>query len=252
MRPFRLTILLVVFATGCQMMEDPFELSPNQELNQLIEAAGGKAAFTFPASDDFAAIPQDPKNPLTAEKVRLGQLLFHETGIGLGATTDGGLNTFSCASCHFAGAGFQAGRMQGIGEGGSGFGFNGERRAATVGLLPEDLDVQPIRTPAALNVAYQEVMLWNGQFGGTGMNEGTEANWTADTPKEKNWLGFQGVETQALAGLGVHRLKINEDIVDTLGYRLLFDAAFPHIPPGSRYELLPAALAIAAYERTLL
>jgi cytochrome c peroxidase len=48
-------------------------------------------------------------------------------------------------------------------------------------------------------VAYQDVMLWNGQFGGTGTNAGTEDNWTIDTPKEANNFGFQGVETQVIA-----------------------------------------------------
>ena len=37
-------------------------------------------------------------------------------------------------------------------------------------------------------------MLWNGQFGATSLNEGTEALWTEGTPKEKNHLGFEGLE----------------------------------------------------------
>ena len=62
-----------------------------------------------------------------------------------------------------------------------------------------------------LNVAYQKVMLWNGQFGATSVNTGTESQWTADTPIETNFLGFEGLETQAIAGLGVHRMKVNPE-----------------------------------------
>ena len=248
-----LTALLAValLFSGCQT-DEPLAPTANQELRQLLADLGGKEQFLLPDSDDYSAIPQDPNNPLYEQKVRLGRLLFHETGLGATPKNAAHVNQYSCASCHFAGAGFQAGRFQGIGEGGTGFGFNGERRSVAPAALLEELDVQPIRTPAALNVAYQEVMLWNGQFGATGINAGTEDRWTAGTPIANNWRGFQGVETQALAGLGVHRLMVNADIVDSLGYRPLFDAAFPMLPESERYEVLPAALAIAAYERTLL
>ena len=56
-------------------------------------------------------------------------------------------------------------------------------------------------------------MLWNGQFGGTDMNQGPTANPTIGTPKENNNLGFEGVETQAIAGLDVHRMTIDEDFI---------------------------------------
>lgn len=251
---FRLTALLgglLLFVASCQK-DDPIVLTPNQDLRQLMTELGGKDQFILPDSDDYANIPQDPNNPLYDQKVRLGQLLFHETGLGVAPKNARNLNQYSCASCHFAGAGFQAGTFQGIGEGGAGFGFNGEQRTVATGMPLDEIDVQPIRSPTALNVAYQEVMLWNGQFGATGPNAGTEDSWTEGTPKAENWRGLQGVETQAIAGLGVHRLMVNEDIVDSLGYRPLFDAAFPMLPENMRYELLPAALAIAAYERTLL
>lgn len=235
---------------GCKMEED-FDLSPSQELLELIDQNGGKDHFFLPEDGDLGAIPQDPNNPLTPKKIQLGKLLFHETGIATEAITAGGLKTYSCASCHFAGAGFQAGRFQGIGDGGAGFGFNGELRKAAPGVNTDSLDVQPIRSPSTLNVAYQEAMLWNGQFGARGINRGTEAAWTSGTPKETNFLGFEGVEIQAVAGLGVHRLNMTEEIADELGYRLLFDAAFPDIPEASRYSKLYAALAIAAFERSI-
>lgn len=245
-------LILVFLLLSCNKMEDDFELSAESQLQEIIATKGGKSAFILPDETDFSAIPQDPNNPLTTEKVRLGQMLFHETGIGTNGVIDGRIKTFSCASCHFAGAGFQAGRFQGIGEGGAGFGFNGERRRPATGVNTADLDVQPIRTPAALNTAYQEAMLWNGQFGATGVNAGTQSGWTAGTPKETNFLGFEGLETQAIAGLGVHRMQVTPEDVSELGYTTMFDLAFPNVPAPARYDKVYAGLAIAAFERTLL
>lgn len=241
--------LSVFFLTACQ--EDasvPNDL--DVELNQVLAAANpeGKAAFILPPSNDYSNIPQDPNNPITAVKVVLGKLLFHETGIALAPMEVGSMGKFSCASCHFAEAGFQADRFQGIGEGGEGFFLRG----VAPNFPTERLDVQPIRTPSAMNVAYQDVMLWNGQFGATGTNAGTEAGWTEGTPKFNNYLGFQGVETQAIAGLGVHRLVIDRDFMDEKGYTPLFEAAFPDLPASEKITTTTGALAIAAYERTLL
>ena len=95
-------------------------------------------------------------------------------------------------------------------------------------------------------------MLWNGQFGAVGPNEGTEGQWTVGTPKENNNLGVEGVETQAIAGMDVHRLVIIPEEIINSSYKDLFDAAFPSIDVSERYTKLYAALAVAAYERTLL
>ncbi|MDX1666473.1 MAG: cytochrome c peroxidase, partial [Saprospiraceae bacterium] len=148
-------------------------------------------------------------------------------------------------------AGFQAGIPQGIGEGGSGFGNRGEARVKHGDYAEADLDVQPIRTPSAMNTSFQDVMLWNGQFGATGTNQGTEASWTADTPKEVNHLGYEGLESQAIAGLKVHRMEVEEMVLVDLGYKDLFDQAFPDFPEDKRYTRETTGLAIAAFERTL-
>ncbi len=95
-------------------------------------------------------------------------------------------------------------------------------------------------------------MLWNGQFGATDANIGTEANWTEGTPKANNHLGFEGLETQAIAGLSVHRMGIDKEFCDSNNYAALFDKAFPAIEVTERYSQINAGLAIAAYERTLL
>ncbi len=253
--------VLALFIYGCQAdaindtpIENPLDTALEEQLQNAALALGGsdKSHFQFPTSDDFANIPQDPNNPITSEKVALGQLLYHETALGVKATLAEGASTYSCASCHFAAAGFQAGTAQGIGEGGLGIGNQGEGRGKSPNYKAIELDVQPIRTPAAMNAAYQELMLWNGQFGATGLNSDTKDQWTAGTPIANNHLGYQGLEIQAIAGMGVHRMDCTEEMMRSMDYDRLFDAAFPDVATPKRYDLERAALAIAAYERTLL
>jgi len=229
------------------------------ELNAaLFNASNGEGRnyFKLPESQQFNKIPQDLNNPLTAGKVELGKMLFHETGLGVKPKDAISLRTYSCASCHFAGAGFQAGIRQGIGEGGVGFGVNGEGRFHNPDYALADIDVQPVRTPTAMNGAYQKNHLWNGQFGATGVNTGLSDLWAdlegTDSPLQVNTLGFEGLETQAIAGMGVHRMDCTPEMVEAGGYKSMFDAAFPDVPLPERYELQQAGLAIAAYERTLL
>ncbi|WP_299247120.1 cytochrome c peroxidase [uncultured Aquimarina sp.] len=222
-----------------------------QILDDLENVSNGIGAsyFILPDSNQYGSIPQDPLNPITAEKVALGKLLFHETATGGNPTTASNLFTYSCASCHHAAAGFSSGLRQGIGEAGVGFGASGEGRVFNSSISVVHADIQPIRSPTALNVAYQDIMLWNGQFGGSGTNLGTEANWT-NIPE--NFVGFEGVEVQAIKGQGVHRLLVDDSFVTNFGYQQMFDNAFPNVPLTERYSTENAALAIAAYERTLL
>ena len=245
---------LVIFAS-CNDDEQFADAKLNKQVRKLLEKAdpeNGVSGFILPESDDFANIPQDPQNPLTTDKVALGKLLFHETALGTRAKYAVGLKSYSCASCHQVAAGFQAGRRQGIGDGGVGFGFKGEGREKSPIYEEDSLDVQPIRSPTFLNSAYQELMLWNGQFGATGANTGTEDRWPAGTPIATNFQGFEGVETQALAGLRVHRLELSDDIVQNQEYRDLFEGAFPGVSDAERYTLDNVGLAIAAYERVVL
>lgn len=226
----------------------------SQLISQLLIVGGseGLRAFQMPEEGYYGLIPQDRRNPITPEKVELGRLLFHETGLGSAPVKTVGAFTYSCATCHSAEAGFQAGIVQGIGEGGSGFGVNGSGRVPMAGYQNLELDVQPIRSPSILNVAYQELMLWNGQLGATGENIGTETNWTFGTPKEANFLGYEGVETQAIAGMTVHRMEVDSNFVEQKNYKALFDAAFPGEDLYRRYTKITAGLAIAAYERTVM
>ncbi len=220
----------------------------------LADASGGqgKSYFRLPTDGNLNGIPQDPNNRLTQQKVELGKMLFHETALGTNPRDANGAGTYSCASCHHAAGGFQANLIQGIGEGGLGFGAAGEGRQANPAYQADSVDRQPIRTPSALNVAYQKVTLWNGQFGATGPNNGTQAFWTSGTPIETNTLGYEGAEIQAIAGLKVHRLSVDNLLANAPGYELLFDQAFPFVPASDRVTRENAGLAIAAYERTLL
>lgn len=257
MNAFKISLLgIILLCFSCKNDDDYVSVSTlDLELAYALDKASdgkGKSFYILPESDNYSRIPQDPNNPITEEKVMLGQQLFHETGIAKGAMMPEGKDTYSCASCHHSAAGFQAGRRQGIGDGGLGFGTFGEGRIFNSNYNINDPDVQPIKTPSALNVAYQKLMLWNGQFGATAQNIGTEAQWTAGTPKATNNLGFEGVETQAIAGLGVHRLEIDETILTDVKCKPLFDIAFADVPVEERYTLENAGLAIAAYERTLL
>lgn len=235
--------------------------SPDQEIitiqedelnSRIVALYGSAAALTMPVDGDYAHLPQDPKNPITEEKVILGRFLFHETGLGLKNHQNKGLKTYSCASCHQVGASFTSGSKQGFGEGGMGFGFRGEARIPDPDYEIKDVDFQPLRSPTVLNTTYQEVMLWNGQFGASGPNLGTEAQWTAGTPKAVNSLGYTGLETQAIAGMDVHRLRCDAETIADSPYKAFFDAAFPEVPVPQRYDQEHAGLAIAAYERTLL
>ncbi len=245
---------VILLLSACQKDEDSAG-ALDRELEDLLlkfSEGQGLAFFQLPENGDFDRIPQDPNSPLSAEKVELGKHLYHETGLAINPRVPEGKFTYSCASCHHSRAGFQAGRKQGIGEGGAGFGQHGEGRSPDDRYLIDSIDVQPIRTPSAMNAAWQKIMLWNGQFGATGLNEGTESQWTAGTPKEVNHLGYEGIETQAIAGLSVHRMGVDVKFCEDTEYKNLFEAAYPGLEGEDLYNKENAGLAIAAYERTLL
>jgi len=245
------TLCAFVIITACSDLDR----GPDDELRFVINTAPnsrGLSSFRMPLSDQLSSIPQDPQNPLTADKVRLGQLLFHEPGFGTVGEFSEMSQTYSCASCHHAEAGFQANVVQGIGDGGIGFGMSGEGRQVDLFVEMSKVDVQPLRSPSAMNVAYQTNMLWNGQFGATAANVGTESEWPMEGPIATNRLGYEGVETQAIAGLTVHRHLVDVASVSDLGYREMFDKAFPEFDASERYSNETAGLAIAPFERTIL
>ncbi len=257
-------IIIIIIVSGCKPDEPIDENSLDQNLISEIRARSADGSLDFfklPLQDSYSelnpdsyysALPSDPQNPITAEKVELGKNLYHETLIGTQSEMPVCYQTYSCASCHHAAASFQSGLAQGIGDGGYGFGNNGDNRQRRPEYPIDKVDIQQLKSPTVLNCAYQNLMLWNGQFGATGLNIGTESNWTEGTPKETNFMGYQGVETQAVAGLKVHKLAPGLEVLEAIpGYVQLFAKAFPNEPPQSRINQKNVGLAIAAYERTI-
>ncbi len=240
-----LTLMAIVFACT----HEPFD-SLDFEMTQLI---GDLNHFKLPNSTDYANIPQSPANPLTASKISLGKMLFHEPAFGVEATHPENRQTFSCGSCHVASAGFRPGRMQGIADGGLGFGLNGEGRMMSYLYVPSEIDAQGARPLSVLNVAYVTNSMWNGSFGSDGVNVGTEDRWgVADPGTAINNERLGSLEGQNIEGLKTHRLKYTPELVEANGYKAMFDEAFPDVPESERYTRKTASFAISAYLRTLL
>ncbi len=244
--------LVAVSCTSDTIEGDQLDLSLQNVIKQAAPA-GRLDHFVLGEYTDLASLPQDPLNPLTEMKVELGSFLFFETGLGTVPKKEEGLQSYSCSSCHVPLADFKPGRMQGIGEGGEGIGYLGEARVKHSAYEEGDMDVQGIRPLTVLNVAYSaENTLWNGSFGSAGANEGTEDVWgVIDEATELNHLGYQGLETQNIEGLNIHRMLMTPELAEDLNYKEYFDSAFPDVAEADRYSNLTVSLAISAYLRTL-
>lgn len=246
---------IVIIVASCTKDRMPTLVELDNQLRNLVAASAPDNQLEFyllPSESDLDQIPQDPKNPLTAEKVALGMNMFYDTGLARNAMKPSGMGTYSCATCHIPEAGFKPGNFQGIADGGVGFGVNGENRLRNTDYEEDDLDVQDARPLTLVNVAFVTNTFWNGQFGATGVNEGTEAVWGIKEETALNHLGFQGIETQNMDGLKVHRITINEDILEEFGYLEMYDRVFADVPREDRYTQETASLAFSAYIRTIL
>lgn len=253
MKNILLVLFLGLFFVTCTRDEALNPLDSRLKNLLMRRAPGGDIQhFVLPDSEDYDRIPSDPKNPLSAEKVALGKMLFFETGLAQGALKEAGRGTYSCGSCHVPSAGFMPGRIQGIADGGVGFGYNGEQRTKFDSYQPEELDVQEVRPLSVLNTAFVTNTTWNGKFGAGNVNEGTEHLWSEKSGTEVNHLGLQGLEAQNIEGLKLHRMIVSRQVVQALGYKEMFDAAFPDFPEAERYSLMTASFAISAYLRALL
>ena len=242
---------VILFFSHCKYdkLPDPLDAQLRAALDR-VSKTGSYEYYILPGSDDFSSIPnQDPNNPITAGKVALGKMLFHETGLASGAQLSACRETYSCSSCHIADAGFTPGRIQGIADGGIGFGAN--RQLWSI-YQEDEIDAQGLRPLTILNVAYVTNTLWSGIFGAKGVNEGTEDVWEHGALSEVNFLGLEGLESQNIEGLPLHRLEISEKVLDDYGYRAHFDACFPDIPEEDRYNFTTASFALGAYLRTVL
>lgn len=228
----------------------------NEELKFKInvsENSLGLSSYRLPAIDaPLSDYPQHPKNPLTEEKIELGKMLFYETAFATVSQFDHSMGTYSCASCHNSDAGFQSNMMQAIGDGGMGYGHAGESRKVDYLSELKNIDVQMVRTPSILHSSYQPHLGWTGDCGMLNYDQGTI---TSDQAHDIQYMidhyEMAGIEAQTLAEVYVHRFDYSAVRVKELGYDKYFDAAFPNSDEDNRYNAITAALALAAYQRTI-
>lgn len=245
--------LLVLSACGSTTDSGPDDAELDATLMDLVTLSGQRRVenFILPESDDLGNIPQDPANPLSAARVELGKLLFHDPALSSATLNESTLGTFSCATCHHAAAGFEAGAQRSIAEGGSGWGVRGEAHRPASNLPPSDVDSPPVKSQSILNKAYQRLMMFSGAAGTGGPNAGTDGRWFSDPDASANSLGYLGLESQAIAALSKHRmddLPATEALISSHStYSDLWQQAFGNDP----VTIERVGLAIAAYERTV-
>jgi len=243
--------IIALLCMICSCVHDPIVDLDMQLETRLATVAvtGSTDYFVFPESGNLNAIPnQEPTNPITSEKVKLGKLLFYETGLAQHPNDPSALESYSCSSCHIPSAGFTPGRKQGIADGALGVGRG--RQISTV-YNGDEVDAQGVRPLSVLHSAYTTNALWSGGFGANGVNEGTESVWNNDPAFEVNYNGFVGLESQNMEALELHRMEINKKVLDEYGYRELYDEAFPEYSDSERYSEKATSFAISAYLRTL-
>ena len=232
-------------------------------------------------------IPQDRLNKLTVDKVALGKLLFHDSGMANNPVRGEARNQFSCAACHNAEAAFKAGIRHGIGEGGVGYGHKGRDRVAREfydsppNCVPRPrfgestdetncMDIQTRMSPTMVNMSWQFMKLWDGSLGASAENRAL--------PKELQEINhiprapLHGIETEAIAAPIIHRQDSPEIGVTATNstYKAMIEEAFKDDGLIARFVdlvlkvafkghgdlnlggLRRNSLAMAAYTRTLL
>lgn len=249
----KITLILVsLFFLQCSEDSIDYDQKLDDTLKEAISAHSPDASIDFYIlPSQLSNIPQDNKNPLTRDKVNLGKHLFFETAFATESMKASSLQSYSCSTCHIPEAGFRPNRIQGIADGGLGFGLLGEGRTMQPDYEENELDIQAARPLSMVNVAFVKNTFWNGQFGHYGANHGTEDIWDVREDTELNHLGYEAIETQNIEGLKVHRFKYDKASVDQYGYTEMFDKAFPELPEEERYNNLPASFALSAYIRSI-
>ena len=245
-------IALILILSSCSKDQMVPASQRDATLKTMVRNAANTGSLDYwllPKSNNLAAIPQDPQNVLTDEKVALGKLLFYETAFGTAASQESGIGTYSCSTCHVASAGFRPGSAQGIADGGVGYGLHGEERVRNTSYSEIEMDVQGTRPLSLISVAFVENTMWNGSFGSTNVNIGTEDKWVGD--HATNNLGLLGIEAQNIDGVHTHKFEYDLESVEKNGYKYLFDIAFPDVTVEERYDNVRASFALSAFIRTL-
>ena len=246
-------MLSVIFFSSCSKDRFTSDTDIDFEIRRLMSnaAKGDYSYYKLPSGNDLELIPQDAKNQITTEKVTLGNFLFFETGMAVDAIKPESLGTYSCATCHNPMAGFKPNNFQGIADGGVGLGINGDGRLMNTNYKADEIDVQSARPLSLINVAYVTNTMWNGMFGSTHVNEGTEELWSEELGNHTNHEGFEGIMSSNLEGQSVHRFNISKEFLDINGYTRLYDNAFPDIPKNERYSQETTVRALSAFIRTI-
>ena len=249
-----LLLPVVLMLSGC--VRDAAVSTLDTELERtLIRLSENNSLsdYMLPDGSNLAGIPAGIGNPLTEEKIELGKMLFYETALGRDAINPDQLRTFSCATCHIPEAAFTAGAAQGIADGGLGFGTFGSGRVMDQNYEEDQIDAQGARPLSMLGVAYVTNSMWAGRFGSTGANAEVPEVWGVHDPAtDVNHLGLNGLESQNIKGTVTHRMSTDAYLLDTLGYRRMFNRAFPDFEGEARYGRVAMSFALSAYIRTLL
>ncbi len=245
-------LCIITVLIGCT--EDSVDLSA--ELDYRLDSSikqysptGESDFYILPDGSNLREIPQDPKNRLTTQKIELGKFLFFEPAFAVDAVHNSNIGTYSCATCHIPEKGFRPDNVQGIADGAMGYAYE---RQMNPDYDEQELDVQEARPLSLINVAFVKNTAWNGQFGAGGINVGTEDVWADNISTRRNYLGYDGLETQNIQGVTTHRMDFTESHIDSLGYRELFDKAFPEYTSANRYSKITGSLAISAYLRSVI
>ena len=95
----KLLILSIVIAVlaSCNNDSDTItdlDMELQQAITEAAPAGEGMDFFILPMSDEYSRIPQDPENPLTQEKIALGEELYHENCSGRKGQGRFGVNDF--------------------------------------------------------------------------------------------------------------------------------------------------------------
>jgi cytochrome c peroxidase len=146
-----------------------------------------------------ADVPFPKDNPFSSVKAHLGKTLFFDPRLS-------GNNYISCASCHNPGFAWGDGLPKGIGNAMSRLGR---------------------RTPTILNLAWTELLMWDGRFGSL----------------EDQALGPMAAEVEMAQQMD----QVAQELASIPEYRTLFNLAFP----GEGVTVPNIAKAIATFERTV-
>ena len=249
------SFLMLLACTKEEKIAEEEIIDLDSELMEALIAASPNGKFfhyILAEETELQHLPnQDPANRMTYEKMQLGKMLFFDPALAQNPVKESCFETYSCSTCHIPEAGFLPGRKQGIADGADGFGHLGSVRNLLSDYEESELDAQGIRPLSTLNVAYSTNTLWSGLFGSDHVNEGTEDAWVGALA-EVNHLGFTGLESQNIEGVELHRMEVNDHVLDDFGYREMFDKAFPDIDVAERYTAKTISFALGAYLRTIL